>query len=108
GRGVQWGVLAATLPGIPRVRLAGRYRAAGEGNEVGGDFYDVFQVGRNAWSLVLGDVSGKGPEAAAIAGLSRHTLRGLSMKQRTPRRVLASLHETLANGEGQGAFSTSF
>jgi serine phosphatase RsbU (regulator of sigma subunit) len=88
------------------VRLAGRYRAAGEGNEVGGDFYDVFQVGRNAWTLVLGDVSGKGPEAAAIAGFARHTLRALAMKQRTPRRLLASLHETLVQGEGQGEFCT--
>jgi PAS domain S-box-containing protein len=105
-RALQSSLLPPTLPAIPRVRLAGRYRAAGEGNEVGGDFYDVFQVGRNAWSLVLGDVSGKGPEAAAIAGLSRHTLRGLSMKQRTPRRLMASLHETLVNGEGQGEFCT--
>jgi PAS domain S-box-containing protein len=105
-RALQSSLLPPTLPAIPRVRLAGRYRAAGEGNEVGGDFYDVFQVGRNAWSLVLGDVSGKGPEAAAIAGLARHTLRAVSMKQRTPRRLLASLHETLINGEGHGEFCT--
>jgi PAS domain S-box-containing protein len=105
-RALQSSLLPPTLPSIPRVRLAGRYRAAGEGNEVGGDFYDVFQVGRNAWSLVLGDVSGKGPEAAAIAGLARHTLRAVAMKQRTPRRLLASLHETLVKGEGQGEFCT--
>ena len=105
-RALQSSLLPPTLPVIPRVRLAGRYRAAGEGNEVGGDFYDVFQVGRNAWSVVLGDVSGKGPEAAAIAGLSRHTLRAVAMKQRTPRRLLASLHDTLATGEGQGEFCT--
>jgi PAS domain S-box-containing protein len=105
-RALQSSLLPPTLPAIPRVRLAGRYRAAGEGNEVGGDFYDVFQVGRNAWSLVLGDVSGKGPEAAAIAGLARHTLRALAMKQRTPRRLMASLHETLVYGEGHGEFCT--
>ncbi len=88
------------------MRLAARYRAAGEGNEVGGDFYDVFQVGRSAWTIVLGDVSGKGPEAAAIAGLARHTLRAVAMRQRTPRRLLVALHDTLAHGEGNGEFCT--
>ena len=72
-RALQSSLLPPSLPTIPGVQLTARYRAAGEGNEVGGDFYDVFQVGRSAWTLVLGDVSGKGPEAAAIAGLARHT-----------------------------------
>ena len=105
-RALQSSLLPPLLPSIPGVRLAARYRAAGEGNEVGGDFYDVFQVGRSAWTLVLGDVSGKGPEAAAIAGLARHTLRAVAMQQRAPRRLLAALHETLAHGEGQGEFCT--
>ena len=55
---------------------------------------------------MLGDVSGKGPEAAAIAGLARHTLRAVAMQQRAPRRLLAALHETLAHGEGHGEFCT--
>jgi PAS domain S-box-containing protein len=105
-RALQSSLLPPSLPDIPGLRLAARYRAAGEGNEVGGDFYDVFQVGRSAWTLVLGDVSGKGPEAAAIAGLARHTLRAVAMRQRTPRRLLAALHDTLAHGEGNGEFCT--
>jgi serine phosphatase RsbU (regulator of sigma subunit) len=105
-RALQSSLLPPLLPSIPGVHLAARYRAAGEGNEVGGDFYDVFQVGRSAWTLVLGDVSGKGPEAAAIAGLARHTLRAVAMQQRAPRRLLAALHETLAHGEGHGEFCT--
>jgi PAS domain S-box-containing protein len=105
-RALQSSLLPPSLPLIPGVRLAARYRAAGEGNEVGGDFYDVFQVGRSAWTLVVGDVSGKGPEAAAIAGLARHTLRAVAMQQRTPRRLLAALHDTLAHGEGHGEFCT--
>ena len=105
-RALQSSLLPPSLPTIPGVQLAARYRAAGEGNEVGGDFYDVFQVGRNAWTLVLGDVSGKGPEAAAIAGLARHTMRAMSMQQRSPRRLLTGLHETLAHGEGRGQFCT--
>jgi PAS domain S-box-containing protein len=105
-RALQSSLLPPSLPSIPGVQLAARYRAAGEGNEVGGDFYDVFQVGRSAWTLVLGDVSGKGPEAAAIAGLARHTMRAVAMQRRTPRRLLAALHDTLAHGEGHGEFCT--
>ncbi len=105
-RALQSSLLPPTLPSIPGVELTGRYRAAGEGNEVGGDFYDVFQVGRSAWTLVLGDVSGKGPEAAAIAGLARHTMRAVAMQRRTPRRLLAALHDTLVHGEGHGEFCT--
>ncbi len=105
-RALQSSLLPPSLPSIPGVALAARYRAAGEGNEVGGDFYDVFQVGRSAWTLVLGDVSGKGPEAAAIAGLARHTMRAVAMQRRTPRRLLSALHDTLAHGEGQGEFCT--
>ena len=52
-------MLTESLPEIPGVSVAVRYRAAGEGNEVGGDFYDVFQVRRNAWWFVMGDVSAK-------------------------------------------------
>ena len=105
-RALQSSLLPPALPAIPGVRFAARYRAAGEGNEVGGDFYDVFQGGRNAWWFVVGDVSGKGPQAAAIAGLARHTLHAVALERRSPRRLLSALHETLAYGEGQGEFCT--
>ena len=81
-RALQSSLLPPSLPEIPGVSVAARYRAAGEGNEVGGDFYDVFQVRKNAWWFVMGDVSGKGPEAAAIAGLARHTLRAVALQER--------------------------
>jgi sigma-B regulation protein RsbU (phosphoserine phosphatase) len=51
-------------------------------------------------------VSGKGPEAAAIAGLARHTLRALALHERSPRRLLTALHNTLLLGEGRGEFVT--
>jgi PAS domain S-box-containing protein len=105
-RALQSSLLPPALPKIPGVRYAARYRAAGVGTEVGGDFYDVFQSGRSAWWFVVGDVSGKGAHAAGIAGLARHTLRAVAMERRTPKRVLAALHETLAHGEGQGEFCT--
>jgi PAS domain S-box-containing protein len=105
-RALQSSLLPPSLPTIPGMTIAARYIAAGEGNEVGGDFYDVFQSGRNAWWFVVGDVSGKGPKAASLAGLARHTLHAVAMERRSPRHLLAALHETLVRGEGQGEFCT--
>ena len=62
-----------------RARLAARYRAAGEHNEVGGDFYDAFERPPTDWALVVGDVSGKGAEAAAVTALARYTLRAAAL-----------------------------
>jgi PAS domain S-box-containing protein len=104
-RALQSSLLPPNLPSIAGVQLAARYRAAGEGNAVGGDFYHVFQVDAHAWWIVIGDVSGKGPEAAAIAGLARHTLRAVAVQERSPSRLLEALHETLLR-EGRGEFCT--
>ena len=64
---LQRALLPPSLPELAGLLFAAGYRAAGEGNEVGGDFYHVFQVDEQAWWFAIGDVSGKGPEAAAIA-----------------------------------------
>ena len=72
---LQRALLPPHLPQIAGLELAAGYRAAGEGNEVGGDFYDVFQQGDGSWVLVVGDVCGKGPQAAAVTALARYTLR---------------------------------
>ena len=105
-RALQSSLLPPSLPDIPGARVTARYRAAGEGNEVGGDFYHVFQVDERSWWFVIGDVSGKGPEAAAIAGLARHTLRALGFHERSPSKLLTNLHETLLAGEAHGEFCT--
>jgi hypothetical protein len=105
-RALQSSLLPPTLPDIPGAHVTARYRAAGEGNEVGGDFYHVFQVDRRRVWFAIGDVSGKGPEAAAIAGLARHTLRALALHERSPRQLLTALHDTLMLGEGRGEFCT--
>src|SRR5438874_2387332 len=55
-RTLQASLLPHTLPDIPGVELAARYLAAGEGNEVGGDFFDAFDVGYGTWAVVVGDV----------------------------------------------------
>jgi PAS domain S-box-containing protein len=98
-RALQASLLPPSLPSIPGVDLAARYVAAGEGNEVGGDFYDVFQSGRNRWCFAIGDVAGKGPEAASIAGLARHTIRAAALHQRRPKQLLRTLHEALLRDE---------
>lgn len=83
------------LPKIPGCDLAARYEAAGSGHEIGGDFYDVFPLGACHWGIVLGDVSGKGAEAAATTSLIRYTLRTLALEEPQPSRVLAKLNAAL-------------
>lgn len=83
------------LPRIPGCDLAARYEAAGRGHEIGGDFYDVFPLGTCHWGVVLGDVSGKGAEAAATTSLIRYTLRTLALEDPQPSRVLTKLNEAL-------------
>jgi PAS domain S-box-containing protein len=77
---LQVKLLPDRLPEIPEAQLAARYRAAGELNEVGGDFYDVFPRSQSEWALVVGDVSGKGAEAAAITAMARYTLRAAALE----------------------------
>jgi PAS domain S-box-containing protein len=94
-RTLQQSLLPAELPPIPGVELAARYLAAGEGNEVGGDFYDCFPTGGGDWALVIGDVCGKGAEAATLTALARYTLRAAAQHTRRPRAVLRELNEAL-------------
>jgi PAS domain S-box-containing protein len=94
-RTLQRSLLPAELPEVPGLELAARYVAAGEGNEVGGDFYDCFATGGGDWALVIGDVCGKGAEAAAVTALARYTLRASVLHTRRPRSVLGVLNEAL-------------
>jgi len=88
-------LLPESLPEIPGVDLASLYRAAGELNDVGGDFYDVLAYGEDRWLLVIGDVCGKGPRAAAVTALARYTLRTAAMLDLTPTAMLDTLHRAL-------------
>jgi len=103
---LQRSLLPPELPSIPSIELAARYRASGAGNEVGGDFYDVFETGEGNWSLVIGDVCGKGPEAAALMGIARHTVRTASMQEKRPSRVLSILNESILRQSQDGRFCT--
>jgi serine phosphatase RsbU (regulator of sigma subunit) len=94
-RTLQGSLLPRELPQIPGVELAARYVAAGAGNEVGGDFYDCFATGAGDWALVIGDVCGKGAEAAALTALARYTVRAAALQSRSPSAILHRLNEAL-------------
>ena len=94
-RTLQRSLLPADLPDIPGLQLAARYVASGSGNEVGGDFYDCFSTGGGEWALVIGDVCGKGAEAASVTALARYTIRAAVLHTRGPADVLAELNEAL-------------
>jgi PAS domain S-box-containing protein len=102
---LQRSLLPPRLPRIEGFEIAARYRAVGEGNQVGGDFYDVFQRTDSSWIVALGDVCGKGPEAAALTALARYTLRAAAISDGAPQILMASLNEAILRdqpGEGAG------
>jgi PAS domain S-box-containing protein len=92
---LQQALLPESLPAIPGAEVRALYRAVGELNEVGGDFYDVFEQGTERWILVIGDVCGKGPRAAGVTALARHTLRAAAMSGQSPTGMLETLHQAL-------------
>ena len=105
-RTLQESLLPPELPQPPGLEVAARFHAAGEGYEVGGDFYDLFDTGKERWAAVIGDVCGKGPEAAAITALARYTLRATAMSDDVPSRILRTLNEAMLRQRTDRRFST--
>ena len=105
---LQKSLMPAALPVIPGLDIAACYHAGGEGAEVGGDFYDAFPTGDGdeGWAAVIGDVCGKGAEAAALSALARHTIRAANLILRKPRRILAFLNQLVIQGEYSERFIT--
>jgi serine phosphatase RsbU (regulator of sigma subunit) len=77
GLALQRSLLPAALLDMPGVDIGVVYEPAGEGDAAGGDFYDLFPVGNGRWCFMVGDVCGKGAEAAALTGMARHSVRAL-------------------------------
>jgi sigma-B regulation protein RsbU (phosphoserine phosphatase) len=96
---LQQSLLPPHLPSIPGVEIAAHYEAAGDGFDVGGDFYDVFETARNDWAIAIGDVCGKGPEAAALTALVRYTIRAAAIQTRRPRLVLNLVNEAVLRND---------
>jgi serine phosphatase RsbU (regulator of sigma subunit) len=92
---LQRALLPELLPEIPGVEISALYSPAGALNEVGGDFYDVFESESGGWTLVIGDVCGKGPRAAGVTALARHTLRAAAISGQSPGEMLHTLHREL-------------
>jgi serine phosphatase RsbU (regulator of sigma subunit) len=93
-RTLQRSLLPETLPVLEQLALASAYHPVGEGNEVGGDFYDVFTTPLGCW-LAVGDVCGKGPEAAAVTALVRHSIRAFAFVRASPAQVLGAVNEVM-------------
>jgi PAS domain S-box-containing protein len=106
-RTLQEGLLPARLPAIARVELAARFRPAGDGSVIGGDFYDALPR-PDGVDLVIGDVTGKGARAAGLTGLVRHTLRTAASYEASPSEILHVVNRTLMaeRGEGGGRYCT--
>jgi len=92
---LQKSLLPSHLPVIPGIETAVDFRAAGKEHLVGGDFYDVFQRGRESWTVIVGDVLGKGATAAATTGLARYTLRAAAAQESRPSRILQLLNDAI-------------
>jgi serine phosphatase RsbU (regulator of sigma subunit) len=103
---LQGSLLPATLPDVPGLDLSAAYLPAGEGLEVSGDFYDVFPV-TGGWAIVVGDVCGKGQEAAAMTAAARHSIRTLAHWNSDPADVLAKANEIMLGGGYEDRFVTA-
>src|SRR4051795_5051317 len=104
---LQHSLLPRSLPEINGFESASRFLAAGEAYEVGGDFYDVFRSGSGTWTAVIGDVCGKGPEAASLTALARYTVRTASSPDSAPSEVLRTLHDSISAEHADLRFCTA-
>jgi hypothetical protein len=102
---LQASLLPGTLPGVAGLELSAAYLPAGL--EVGGDFYDVFPVPGPGWGITIGDVSGRGHEAAVMTAAARHAIRVLAGFTPDPAQVLARASEIMLSGGYEDRFVTA-
>jgi serine phosphatase RsbU (regulator of sigma subunit) len=99
-------LMPSALPTIPGLELASFFRPLGVGSEVGGDFYDAFGDERGCW-LVVGDVCGKGADAAALTGFLRHTTVAYARDADSPGTVLSQVNRVMLDQDFEGRFATA-
>jgi serine phosphatase RsbU (regulator of sigma subunit) len=99
-------LMPPVLPAIAGLELASFFRPLGAGSEVGGDFYDVFGDKDSCW-LVVGDVCGKGAEAAALTGFLRHTTVAYAREATSPATVLTRVNRVMLEQDFEGRFATA-
>ena len=105
-RKLQEGLLPDRLPDVPGLEAAVVYESISGGGEVGGDFYDVFESRPGRWFACVGDVSGKGTDAAVVTGLARHTVRAIARTTDRAADVLDFLNGALRRHAATPAFCT--
>ncbi|MER5884891.1 SpoIIE family protein phosphatase [Streptomyces sp. NPDC001941] len=96
-RDLQAGLLLSEVPRPPGAEIATYYHPAGEGLEVGGDFYDVFPLPAGGWAFMLGDVCGRGATAATTTALVRHTARAVAPLLPGPEAVVQAVNKALSD-----------
>jgi len=103
---LQRGLLPSPLPHIPGWSVAATYRPAGAENEIGGDFYDAFRI-VGGWMVVIGDVTGRGAQAASVTALARYTLRTAAALTGDPVIALRTLNRELLARRGAALCSVA-
>jgi serine phosphatase RsbU (regulator of sigma subunit) len=103
---LQASLMPARLPAVPGLEFAPAYVGATQSQEISGDFYDVFQW-RDGWAVAIGDVCGKGQDAAAMTAAARHSIRALANAYNSPADVLAAANEVLLAGDYDERFVTA-
>ena len=106
-RSLQDSLLPPVLRPVPGLDVAAAYQPAAGGTTVVGDFYDLFHVRGPWWSTVVGDVCGKGVEAAKVTALARYTLRANAVQHLWPAAVLQRLNAALLDQRQDDRFVTA-
>ncbi|WP_336317654.1 GAF domain-containing SpoIIE family protein phosphatase [Streptomyces lavendofoliae] len=104
---LQRSLLPPALPHIPQADIAACYHPGEQGTLVGGDFYDIVPTSPRQWGVVIGDVCGKGPQAAALTGLVRHTARAARRWDPEPRSVLEAVNTAILADHPAQRFCTA-
>jgi serine phosphatase RsbU (regulator of sigma subunit) len=102
---LQASLLPTRLPAVPGLEFAAAYIGATQWQEISGDFYDVFRS-RNGWAIAVGDVCGKGQDAAAMTAAARHAIRAFAHHDTDPAEVLAKANDILLAGDYEERFVT--
>jgi PAS domain S-box-containing protein len=103
---LQKSLIPADLPKLDGMELSATFRPAERDAQVGGDFYDAFTLADGSSALIMGDVCGKGPEAAALTALARYTIRAAAMDETDPQVILNRLNDALIDQVTDGRFVT--
>jgi GAF domain-containing protein len=105
-RSLQAGLLSTEMPTLDGFEIAAVYEPASGEADIGGDFFDVFSVGEGKYAMVVGDVSGKGAEAAARTAMAKYMLRAFAMRNPKPSSALFHLNNALTHDLEADRFAT--